>query len=111
MVSGVVRKQVAKIFSFQGLARNTYEEIIEAALRDWRAVLAVMSSGLFFFGAEPSSIDATVFATMASAVPTPIDTPTRTYLRSQPGCVDYAERMRSRYFPALSAVPATTLSA
>jgi hypothetical protein len=32
-------------------------------------------------------------------------------LRSQPGCMDYAERMRSRYFPALFAVPASTLSA
>jgi glutathione S-transferase len=102
LVSGIVRKQVAKILWFQGLTRNTHEEIVEAALRDWRAVLAVMSRGPFFFGAEPSSIDATVFATMASTVLTPIDTPIRSYLRSQPGCVDYAERMRARYFPELS---------
>ncbi|MCK1553704.1 glutathione S-transferase family protein [Bradyrhizobium sp. 177] len=111
LVSGLVRKQVAKILWFQGLSRNTHEEIVEAALRDWRAVLAMMSSGPFFFGAEPSSIDATVFATLASTVLTPIDTPIRTYLRSQPGCLDYAERMRSRYFPELSAAPAMALSA
>ncbi|MFC7701548.1 glutathione S-transferase C-terminal domain-containing protein [Bradyrhizobium sp. GCM10028915] len=93
------------------MARNSHEEIVEAALRDGRAVLAMMRSGPFFFSAELSSIDAIVFATLSSTVLTPIDTPIRTYLRSQPGCLDYAERMRSRYFPELSAAPAMALSA
>jgi len=98
----MVQKQVGKILWFQGLTRNSHEEIIEAALRDWRAVLAMMDRGPFFFGAEPSSIDAVVFGTLASSVLTPIETPIRAYLRSQPCCLEYAERMRTRFFPELA---------
>lgn len=105
LVSHLVEKQVGKILWFQGLSRNSHEEIVESALRDWRAVLKVMSGGPYFFGETPSSIDAIVFATLASTVLTPIDTPIRSFLRSQSGCVDYVEWMRSRYFPELAAAP------
>src|SRR5262249_14897662 len=102
LVSHMVQRQVGKILWFQGLTRNSHEEIVEAALRDWRAVLAMMDDGPFFFGGEPSSIDAVVFGVLASSVLTPIETPIRAYLRSQPGCLEYAERMRTRFFPELA---------
>jgi glutathione S-transferase len=105
LVSHLVEKQVGKILWFQGLTRNSHEEIVESALRDWRAVLTVMGPGPYFFGNTPSSIDAVVFGTLASSVLTPIDTPIRSFLRSQPGCLDYAERMRTRFFPELSTAP------
>jgi hypothetical protein len=72
---------------------------VESALRDWRAVLTVMGPGPYFFGNTPSSIDAVVFGTLASSVLTPIDTPIRSFLRSQPGCLDYAERDARIYRP------------
>jgi hypothetical protein len=102
LVSRIVQGKVEKILWFQGLTRNSHEEIVEAALRDWRAVLAMMSDGPFYFGAMPSSVDAVVFGALASSILTPIETPIRDYLRSQPGIVDYAERMRTRYFPELT---------
>jgi hypothetical protein len=65
-----------------------------------------MSEGPFFFGDKATSIDATVFGTLASTVLTPIDSPIRDFLRSQPGCLAYAERMRARFFPELVGSPA-----
>jgi glutathione S-transferase len=56
----------------------------------------------FFFGDEPTGVDAIVFGTLASTVLTPIESPIRDFLRSQPGCVAYAERMRDRFFPEFS---------
>ena len=53
LVSHLVEKQVGKILWFQGLSRNSHEEIVESALRDWRAVLKVMSGGPYFFGETP----------------------------------------------------------
>jgi len=102
LVSRIVQGKVEKILWFQGLTRNSHEEIVEAALRDWRAVLAMMGDGPFYFGAMPSSVDAVVFGALASSILTPIETPIRDYLRSQPGVVDYAERMRARFFPELT---------
>ena len=62
----------------------------------------MMSQGPFFFGAEAAGVDAIVFGTLASTVLTPIESPIRDFLRSQPGCLAYAERMRERFFPELA---------
>ncbi|NUP14431.1 MAG: glutathione S-transferase family protein [Polyangiaceae bacterium] len=102
LVARVVKNQVKKIIWYQGLLRHSHEQIVEAAIRDWKAVLAVKAPGPFFFGDEPTGIDAIVFATLASTVLTPIDTPIRDFLRGQKDVVDYAERMRARFFPELA---------
>jgi glutathione S-transferase len=102
LVSRMVQGQIRSLLWKQGALRHSHEEIVAAAERDWRAVLAVMSAGPFFFGNEPTTTDAIVFGTLATTVLTPIESPIRDFLRSQPRCVDYAERMRERFFPEFS---------
>jgi len=102
LVARMVRARMRKIIWVQGLGRHTDEEIIESGLKDWRAVMRIMSDGPYFFGDEPCGADAIVFATLATTLLTPIESPIRDYLRSQPSCVAYAERMRNRFFPELS---------
>src|SRR5262245_40536136 len=79
-----------------------HHDIVESALRDWRAVLTVMGGRPYFFGDEPTGIDAVVFGALATSVFTPIESPIRDFLRSQPGLVAYAERMRAHFFPELA---------
>jgi glutathione S-transferase len=105
LVARTVRKSIETMLWQQGILRHSHDEIVESAVRDWQAVLKVMSDGPFFFGDEPTSIDAVVFGTLATTVLTPIESPIRDYLRSQSACVAYAERVRARLFPEL--VPAT----
>ena len=57
-------------------------------------------------GDEPTGVDAIVFGALATSVLTPIESPIRDFLRSQPACVAYAERMRARFFPELAAAHA-----
>jgi glutathione S-transferase len=102
LVSRLVYQRIKQILWQRGLLRHSHEDIMESALRDWRAVLKVMSNGPFFFGDEPTGTDAIVFGTLATTVLTPIESPIRDFLGSQPGCVAYAERMRSRFFPELA---------
>jgi glutathione S-transferase len=104
LVARAVRKHIEKLLWYQGTLRFSDEEICAAATRDWHAVMKVMSDGPFFFGDEPSGIDAVVFGTLATSVLTPIPSPIRDFLCSQPTLVSYAERMRARFFPEL--VPA-----
>jgi glutathione S-transferase len=105
LVARTVLKRIKQVLWLQGLLRHTHEDIMEAALRDWRAVLSVMSDGPFFFGEEPTGIDAVVFGVLATTVLTPIESPIRDFLRSQPRCLAYAERMRARFFPELVSAP------
>ena len=107
LVARMVRRQMRKILWVQGVLRHSDQDIIEAGISDWRAVLAVMSEGPFFFGERPTTTDAIVFATLASTVLTPIESPIRDFLKSHPPCVTYAKRMRSRFFPELAAEAAS----
>jgi len=101
LVGRLVRGQMRKILRYQGLSRHSDQEIIEFALQDWMAILKVMGAGPYFFGARPASVDAIVFATLASTILTPIESPIRDYLKSEPRCVQYVELMRSQFFPEL----------
>jgi glutathione S-transferase len=105
LVIHTVQRQIKKLLWYQGILRHSDKEIIDSGLRDWRALLAVMSDGPFFFGNEPTGVDAIVFGALATSVLTPIKSPIRDFLRSQPACVAYAERMRTRFFPELATVP------
>jgi glutathione S-transferase len=101
LVASIARGQMRKVLRLQGILRHSDEEIIESAVRDWRAVLAVMGDGPFFFGDEPTVVDAIVFAALATTVLTPIESPIGVFLKSQPACTAYAEQMRTRFFPEL----------
>ncbi len=99
LVAHLVRRTVKDILWKQGLLRHPHDDIVEAALRDWQAVLAFRSDGPFFFGDRPSGTDAIVFGTLATTVLTPIETPIRDFLRAQPDCLAYAERMMVQFYP------------
>lgn len=102
LVAGIVRGRVKKLLWQQGILRHSDREIVESGVRDWCAVLTVMGDAPFFFGDEPTGVDAIVFGALATSVLTPIESPIRDFLRSQPGCVAYAERIRTRFFPELA---------
>jgi glutathione S-transferase len=105
LVVHTVQRKIKNLLWQQGILRHSDEDIVESGLRDWRAVLAVMGDGPFFFGDEPTGTDAIVFGALATSVLTPIESPIRDFLRSQPACVAYAERMRARFFPELAGAP------
>ncbi|AKF04437.1 glutathione S-transferase family protein [Sandaracinus amylolyticus] len=107
-VESAVRRGLTNMLWQQGILRHSHDDIVESAIRDWRAVLAFMSEGPFFFGEAATSVDAVVFGTLASSVLTPIESPIRAFLVSQPKCVAYAERMRAKYFPELAADASST---
>jgi glutathione S-transferase len=104
LVARAVRGQIKKVLWQQGILRYSDAEIVESALRDWRAVLTIMTDGPFFFGDEPTGVDAIIFGALATSVLTPIESPIRDFLRSQPKLVAYADRMRARFFPELATV-------
>src|SRR5262249_16907926 len=110
LVQSTVRGRMRKILWTQGILRHSDEDIIEAGLADWRAggtvkpgrpVVTVMAGGPFFFGDKPTGTDAIVFGALATTVLTPIKSPISDFLRSQPDCLAYAERMRAQFFPEL----------
>ena len=99
LVVPMIRGQMRKILKFQGVGRHSDAEIMEAARRDWQAVTTLFGDGPFFFGAEPTTIDATLFGVLATTLRTPIPSPIRDFLQGQPKLVAHTEHMRQRFFP------------
>ncbi len=99
LVARMVRGQMRKILKFQGVGRHTDAEIMESGRRDWQAVLALFGDGPFFFGAEPATVDATLFGALATTLRTPVRSPIRDFLQDQPRLVLHTEHMRQRFFP------------
>src|SRR5262245_2505981 len=93
LVARAVLGRIKTLLWHQGILRHSDQEILESGLRDRRAVLTVMCDGPFFFGDEPTGVDAIVFGPLATSVLTPIESPIRDFLRSQPAVVAYADRM------------------
>src|SRR4029453_3330920 len=73
LIRSVVRGRVRKILWKQGILRHSHDDVVESALRDWRAVLTVMCDGPFFFGDEPTGVDAIVFGALAASVLPPME--------------------------------------
>src|SRR5262245_40686448 len=92
LVVRVVCGRMKRLLWMQGVLRHSDEEIVASALRDWRAVLAVLGDEPYFLGDEPTGLDAIVFGALATTVLTPIESPIRDFLRAQPAVVAYADR-------------------
>ena len=105
LLARAVLKQIKKLLWQQGILRHSDQEILESGLRDWRAVLTAMCGEPFFFGNEPTGVDAIVFGPLAPSLLTPIKSPIRDFLRSQPAVVAYADRMLARFFPEFASMP------
>jgi glutathione S-transferase len=99
LVANMIRNQMRKILKFQGVGRHSDDEIMDSARRDWQAVATLFGDGPFFFGAEPTTVDATLFGALATTLRTPIPSPIHDFLQGQPKLVAHTEHMRQRFFP------------
>jgi glutathione S-transferase len=107
LVTVMLRRQMRKALWLQGTLRHTDEEIMAAGMADWKAVLATMSDGRYFFGDQPSSVDATLLGVLATTVLTPIQSPIRDFLRAQAKCTSFTDRMMRMFFPEMANRPSS----
>jgi glutathione S-transferase len=103
LMAAWLRRNMRSTLYLQGTLRHSDEDIMSFAIADWQAILSLMSDGAYFFGERPSSIDAALFGALATTLMTPVQSPVRNFLRTQPECVAYTERIFAQYFPELAA--------
>ena len=86
-----------------GMGRHTAAEIARIGKADLTAISDHLGDKPYFMGDRPSTVDASVYASVASVIEPQLDSPIREHGRSLTNLVDYCARMRARYFPELSA--------
>ncbi|MEM9455435.1 MAG: glutathione S-transferase family protein [Myxococcota bacterium] len=96
-VPGLLRRAVRRAFDGQGFGRMPTEQIVTRARQDLGALAQLLGDGEHMLG-RPSSLDATVFAFVASALWPPFDGPLQRAAREHTNLVALCERTRARWW-------------
>jgi glutathione S-transferase len=100
VVRTVARSQLRKQLHARGVGRHDHAQIVRMGKDVLDAVDELVGDGPFFFGDEPSDVDATVFAFMAVTHWTPAESPVWDHFRTRPRLAGYCKRMLDRYYPS-----------
>jgi glutathione S-transferase len=98
LVRNIMRSQLRKQLYARGVGRHDHARIVAMGIQDLETVEALLGDGPFFFGDEPTEIDATVFGFLAVTHWTPVESPVWDHYHSRPRLTGYSERMLARYF-------------
>ncbi len=101
-VEGVKANLLAQLQQ-QGMGRHTPHEVASLGIADLQAVADFLNDKPYFFGQEPTSIDATVFAALTNVIDAPIASPLKVFAAAQPNLVAYTRRLEQQLFPELAA--------
>uniref|UniRef100_A0A183BV15 Failed axon connections fax protein/glutathione s-transferase-like protein n=1 Tax=Globodera pallida TaxID=36090 RepID=A0A183BV15_GLOPA len=85
----------------QGYGRHTQEEIDDIAKKDLMAISTFLGEKPFFFGDNPTTLDATLFGHLVQFTDAPLKTDAiKPFIEtSTPNLVAYVQRMKERYWP------------
>jgi glutathione S-transferase len=98
LIGPQIRKRVGRMLRAQGLGLHTRDEIYAMAVADVEAIGAQLGAKPFLLGPEPTSVDAAVWPAIIGVLVPPLESPLKQAIQRHPALVEYAERMRARFF-------------
>jgi glutathione S-transferase len=99
IVVAAIRRKVRASLRGQGMGRHSPDEIAALAARSIDAIAQHLGEKPFFMGAEPTGVDATIFAFVAGTLAPVFETPIRTAAERHASLRRYVGRMAARYYP------------
>ena len=98
LIKRMARAKTEKAGRAHGMGKHTRAEIEQLAIRDLRALSAILGEQRYLMGEQPCGADASVSSMVAAALAPIFDTPIRTEAERLPNLVGYAERIAERFF-------------
>jgi glutathione S-transferase len=96
-----IRKDMTKIWNSQGMGLHKRTDIVEFAIRDLNAISDLLGDKPFFHGAEPTSIDATLFGFLTQTLWVPWDSELKQRTLALKNLEPYCQRMKAKYWSDL----------
>lgn len=100
ILPNLARKDMQKKLLGHGMGKHTSEEIYAIGIADLLALSDFLADKQFFFGNEPTSLDASAYGALANILWTPFSSPLQDRTRQLNNIVAYCDRIRDRYYPA-----------
>ena len=97
-VSKLAQKSMTRNLEGHGLGRHEKDEIYGLGISDIQTLGVVMGDKPFVMGDKPTLVDATVYAFLANALVSGVDSPLKTEVQNNPAFQAYVDRMTARFF-------------
>ena len=101
LVVTMIRRKVRGALHGQGIGRHSDDEAQALGIRSIEAIADFLGDKPFFFGANPTGVDATVFAFAAGALCPLFESRTRAAAEQHENLRRYVGRMTARFYPEL----------
>lgn len=92
-----LRVHIKNEFVMQGMGLKNDKEVLKAFEMDADALSDFLGTNDFFMGAQPRSIDASVFSILTHTIEAPFEWPGKAHIAAKGNLVDYMTRMRNRF--------------
>lgn len=103
LVSSIARREVLSALYKQGLGRHSDDEIVQIGFRDLKSLSDFLDDKPFFLGDRPTSVDASVYASLAEIYRVKAFTsPFLDAAGSFDNLIAYTDRFHRRYFSGTS---------
>jgi glutathione S-transferase len=99
ILPSIARKDIQKKLQGHGMGKHSSEEIYAIGIADIVALSDFLADKRFFFGAEPTSLDASAYGMLANILWTPFNSPLKDKVQQLTNLVEYCDRIRDRYYP------------
>lgn len=94
------KKRMQKVLYFQGIGRNTQQEIYDQAKKALDAFAEILGNKPFIFGDRPTSFDAIAHGFLVNTMRVPFDYEMKRYANSIPVFGPYCERIDKLFYAA-----------
>ena len=98
LVPKLVRKKIKANLYAQGLTRHSHAEILHISKQSFQALSDLLADKKYFFGDNPSSLDASAYGMLASFISVDFDNSFNQIARSFPNLVQYCQAIEKNYF-------------
>jgi glutathione S-transferase len=98
IVPTLIRRGVKGALKKQGIGRHSEEEILSIAERTLESVSVLLADKPYIMGDTVCSLDATVYAFLASLILVDLDDPFTQNARKYQNLVDYCQRIQQQYY-------------
>ncbi|MFL5815771.1 MAG: glutathione S-transferase family protein [Bdellovibrionia bacterium] len=94
----LIRKDLVKLVKAHGMGQHPREVILKFAMDDLTAVSTLLGDKPFFHGAEPTTIDATLYGFLIQVLWVPWDNELKQHALALKNLEPYCQRMKQKYF-------------
>jgi len=98
LVPVIAQRQVRADLWSHGIGRHPVADIRARVAKDLQALATQLGEQPYFFGGEPSTLDAAAYAFLGNIQQAPIETAIKPLLSAHPNLVAYCARMRQRCY-------------